>query len=163
MNATYSTTFATTAKTKPENFLNGSSLLNLKRHMSELKSCSLQPEDSSHILLSSPSAENLMSQYNVCLYQHFLPQPVTHLPALIEFTRTQWAPFSPLFVPFLFSAVRLPKKLLSYSLSPPATNFYITVSALVKKWERSICGRKKRESEKRVYNFCACLFLIQFS
>lgn len=110
--------------------------------------------------LHPSAAENLMrSQSRVCPDHHFLPQPVTYLSSLIEFTRTQSASFSRSRSPSVLHCQSLPKaaQLLTYLSAYKL--FYINASALVKD-ERSSRVAEKKERGRRGFTTFTTLSLI---
>lgn len=112
-----------------------------------------------------PSAENLMrGQSRVCPDHHFLPQPVTYLSSLIEFTRTQSASFPSLSFVFCSALSEPSKNCAATHLPVCLQTFYITVSALVKDESASRVTERKRGRERegglQLLLLCLCLLLI---
>lgn len=94
------------------------------------------------------TAEILMrSQSRVCPDHRFLPQPVTYLSTLIEFTGIQSASFS---CSSSLSVLGLSERRAATHLPVCLQTFYITASALVKPEHASVVtGRRKKKKRDR--------------
>lgn len=93
------------------------------------------------------TAEILMrSQSRVCPDRRFLPQPVTYLSTLIEFTGIQSASFS---CSSSLSVLGLSERRAATHLPVCLQTFYITASALVKPEHASVVtGRRKKKKRE---------------
>lgn len=93
------------------------------------------------------TAEILMrSQSRVCPDHRFLPQPVTYLSTLIEFTGIQSASFS---CSSSLSVLGLSERRAATHLPVCLQTFYITASALVKPEHASVVTGRRKKKKKR--------------